>query len=277
MATILSGTKIAERELFELSHTLGGQTITLAVVQVGSHAVSKKYIQEKKKICRKLGIGFELFEFPSAIDAELLKLKIKEIAKNPVHTGVIIQLPLPKRFCAKEILDCIPKEKDVDVLSSKSFELFKNGKSKIFPPTVCAIAKLFKEYDIQLGGKKILILGRGRLVGQPLEVWLKNQGVTPLVADKSTKDIFALTKKADIIVTATGKTGLLKGSMIKQGAIVIDAGTSIEAGTTRGDVDFKSVAPKASFISPVPGGVGPLTVVCLLQNLLALVSGYWFS
>ncbi len=268
---ILDGVNLAEDILQGLKKNPLAKQLGLAVVQVGENAISKKYIAEKQKACEKIGISFELFEFPETILTEALKVKIREIGQNPLHSGMIIQLPLPKKFPTQEILDCIPQKKDVDVLSTRQFGLFALSKGAISPPTVHAISLLLKEAHIStLKGTNVAIVGSGRLVGLPLSLWLISQGATVSIVNKSTKDIGKITSAADILISGVGICNLIKGAMVKKGAVVIDAGSSVENGTSYGDVDFESASKKASFITKVPGGVGPLTVVCLLQNLLAL-------
>jgi len=270
MATILSGETLAKEILAKIEPHASGKNLNLCVVQVGANEVSRKYIAEKQKAAEKLGIAFSLFEVEEAVTQEELERKVQELADDKTCSGIVVQLPLPPHINTPNVLDRIPVEKDVDVLSTKSFELFKHRKLGILPPTVAAISRLLEASGISLGGKQIVIVGKGRLVGIPLAIWFLQKGITPVVADKSTLNIGEVTKTADILVSATGKAGLIKGDMVKEGAVVIDAGTSVEGGDTKGDVDFESVSKKASFITPVPGGVGPLTVACLLDNLVTL-------
>lgn len=267
---ILDGVKLAEQLLKEVKKSLGGRKLGLAVVQVGDNAVSEKYIQEKRSTCQELGIGFEFFFFPETIGEAELKKEIERIGADSAHSGMIVQLPLPKQLKTQEILDSIPSGKDVDVLGTKSFGSFALGKLSILPPTVGAISLLLQKAEVSLKGKNVVVVGCGRLVGLPAALWLISQGATVSILNSSTKNIGFFTKTADIVVSGVGKKGLISGSMVKKGAIVIDAGTSVEQGATHGDVDFKTVSKKASFITPVPGGVGPLTVAFLLKNLYEL-------
>src|SRR3989344_2383614 len=295
MATILSGETLAKEILAKLESAAKGKNLKLAVVQVGANEVSRKYIAEKQKAAEKLGIAFSLFEVEEAVTQEELGRKVQELADDRTCSGIVVQLPLPPHINTPSVLDRIPVEKDVDVLSTKSFELFKQGKLGILPPTVAAISLLLESAGVAFdekaglpaearygGRRRVVIVGKGRLVGIPLSIWFLQKGITPVVADKSTLNIGEVTKTADILISATGKAGLIKGDMVKEGAVVIDAGTSVEGSpSTRsarsgrqaslaGDVDFESVSKKASFITPVPGGVGPLTVACLLDNVVTL-------
>jgi len=170
----------------------------------------------------------------------------------------------------QDILNIIPSEKDVDVLSEQNMGKFYAGNSEILPPVVSAISALFKKYNIKVAGKSVLVVGAGRLVGKPLSVWLIQQSATVFVANSATKNLSYLSRNADIVISGVGKSNLITKNMIKKGAVVIDAGTSVGSGKSRGDVDFKNVQKKADFITPVPGGVGPLTVAYLLKNLLIL-------
>jgi methylenetetrahydrofolate dehydrogenase (NADP+)/methenyltetrahydrofolate cyclohydrolase len=267
--TILDGKKISEKILKNLKKRVK-KKLTLAVVFVGKNPISEIFIRRKKIICEKMGIGFRLYSFPSTISKNLLKKELIKIIKNPSNSGVIIQLPLPKKFNPEEFLNLIPEEKDVDVLSERNLGKFYQGSLKILPPTVAGILELLKQYKIELRGKNVVILGAGRLVGFPLALQLLKEKATVSVLNEFTKDTFFYTKKADILISAVGKANLVKGEMIKKGAVVIDAGASLWRGKLRGDVDFQSVSKKASFLTPSPGGVGPMTVAFLIKNLIQL-------
>jgi methylenetetrahydrofolate dehydrogenase (NADP+) / methenyltetrahydrofolate cyclohydrolase len=265
---ILDGEKLSENIIERLKEKQ--LKLKLAVVLVGDNPVSNSYISKKRIACEKIEVGFELFNFPSDIDEEKLKGEIKEICDN--SDGVVIQLPLPKGFNTTEILNIIPKDKDVDMLSEASFERFKKGESDIYPPVVGAIRHLLEEYKINIGGKKIVLIGKGRLVGKPLAVWLLRENADFDIVDSKTEDMSSITKKADILISGAGSSGIIKEDMVKDGAILIDAGSTSEEGVIKGDID-KSAYGKASFVSSVPGGVGPMTVACLLENLIKLNNG----
>ena len=268
MAIILDGKKLSNKILNNLKAEIKKKRLKLklAVILIGDNKISQIYIREKKNACLKIGIGFELFRFPLDISQSDLRKEIVKIVKNPENSGVVIQLPLPKHFNSQEILNLIPPEKDIDVLSGKSSSF------SIISPVVKAISELLKEYKISLKNKNIVVVGKGKLVGQPLILWLEKEKANFSVIDQKTKDISIFTKKADIIISGTGKPNLITGNTIKEGAIVIDAGTSSESGRTIGDVDFESVSKKAKYITLVRGGVGPMTVACLLKNLVKLNS-----
>ena len=275
-AKILDGWKLSQNILAGLPSSqkakpgTGQYPAKLAVVQVGNNLVSAKYIKEKEKAAKGLGFGFQLYRFPEKITGPALESSLMRIAKDAKNTGILIQLPLPSHLPLQEVLDCIPLQKDVDVLASEALGLFAQGALPWMPPTVHAISILLKEAKVELKGACVLVIGAGRLVGLPVSLWLLKEGATLTIANKATKNLSSLTKQADVIISGVGQQGLVKGSMVKKGAVVIDAGTSVEDGKTKGDIDFKSVSKKASFITPVPGGVGPLTVACLFQNLVTL-------
>ena len=270
MVRILSGETIARRILGDLKRKKARKTPSLLVVQVGKNPVSAKYVGEKEKVAKELGIIFRLVVLPANISQTELEHQIQKIGKSPKVTGMIVQLPLPSALNTQAALDRIPLEKDVDVLSSAGFGAFALETLNILPPTVHAVSLLLRKAKANLKGSNVVVLGAGRLVGLPLSLWLLQQGATLTVVNKQTKNLKSITQKADILISGTGKRGLVRGNMVKKGAVVIDAGTSVEAGKSAGDVDFKTVSKKAGFITPVPGGVGPLTVACLFQNLFLL-------
>jgi methylenetetrahydrofolate dehydrogenase (NADP+) / methenyltetrahydrofolate cyclohydrolase len=269
---LLNGQKIADKILDNLKKEIKDRRLKLklAVVLIGQDAASLTFIKKKQQAAKKIGVGFSFYKFSEQILAEELKQEIKKIVDDPEVSGVVIQLPLPKNIDTAEILNLVPLKKDPDVLATVSFEKFKLGDLDILPPTVGAINYLLKEYQIDLRGKNIVLVGAGRLVGKPLAAWFGLQGVDFSILDKTTVDIQSFTQKADILISGVGKHSLIKGEMIKEGAIVFDAGTTKENGKTVGDIDFKSVAEKAGYVTPVLGGIGPLTVACLLENLVKL-------
>jgi len=246
---IIDGKKISEKILKGLKKEIEEKQLKLklGVILVGDDFASNVYVNRKKIACGKVGIGFESFNFPSDISEEDLENRIREIAVKEDINGMIVQLPLPKKFSAEDILSVIPRNKNAEFIS----------------PVVSAVEKILEEYNISLKNKKIVLIGRGKSAGGPLAEWLESQNLEIFEIDKI--------KEADIVISGVGKSGLITGDMIKQGAVVIDIGFSHDKNKKAvGDVDFKSVSQKASYITPVPGGVGPITVACLLENLLKL-------
>jgi methylenetetrahydrofolate dehydrogenase (NADP+)/methenyltetrahydrofolate cyclohydrolase len=270
---ILDGKKLSEKILLQLKREIekSNLKLRLAVIQVGKNPVSNIYIERKRKAATKIGLDFKLFQFEEKISPDDLKRKIIQISQDPKNSGVIIQLPLPKKPQPEEFLNLIPEKKDIDVLSEKSLGKYYQGRLKILPPTVSGILRLLRNYKIELKAKNVALVGAGRLVGLPLVLELIRKKATVSVLNEFTKAPAYFTKKADILISGVGKPGLIKGNMVKRGVVVIDAGTAMGKGKLLvGDVDFKSVAKKASYITPVPGGVGPLTAACLLENLVKL-------
>ncbi|MFH1181201.1 MAG: bifunctional 5,10-methylenetetrahydrofolate dehydrogenase/5,10-methenyltetrahydrofolate cyclohydrolase [bacterium] len=286
---ILDGKKLAEEILTNLKSR--GKKLKLAVVLVGGDSIAQIFINQKRKACEKIGVNFELFKFPTEISGTELRAEIKKIVSDSDNSGVVIQLPLPEQINdVQEILNLVPPKKDVDVLSEESLGKFSQGTLLILPPTVSGISHLLERYRINIKGKNIVIVGAGRLVGYPLALGLLRQNATVTVLNRHTQDLSSFTKKADILISGVGKPSLIKGNMVKKGVVVIDAGSAMEKRKAVGDevcplrgfpssspslrlvgdVDFQSVSKKASYITPVPGGVGPLTVACLLDNLVEL-------
>lgn len=272
MAKLLDGKKLSEEILQKLKKEIKSRRLKLrlAVVQVGESSVSQIFINQKKKACQKAGINFKLFKFSAKTKKSEFKKEIERKIESPANSGVIIQLPLPKKLSPEEFLNLISEEKDVDVLSEKSLGKFYQGTLRVLPPTVQGILYLLKKYKISLAGKNIVIVGAGRLVGFPLAIQLLKERATVSVLNEFTRDTPFFTRKADILVSGVGWPNLIKGNMAKRGVIAIDAGTAFKKGKLVGDIDFRSVSRKASYITPVPGGVGPLTVACLLENLVKL-------
>jgi len=267
---LLDGKKLAEKVLKSIKRQVKSRRLKLrlAVVLVGENSVSRVFIRKKKETCEKVGIDFKLYQFEKNITLQGLKNAVEKIAEEKDNSGVVIQLPLPKNLDSQEILNLIPPEKDIDCLSQGSLDNFYGGEPLILPPVVGAVSHLLREYKILVKRKNIVVIGAGRLVGQPVSKWLLNKKAKVLVVDKFTKNISSLTKKADIIISGVGKPGLITGDMVKSGVVIIDAGTIVEGNKLKGDIDFRSVSKKASYITPVPGGVGPMTIACLLENLI---------
>jgi len=269
---ILDGKKSARRILRRLKAKIKRRRLKLkmAVIQVGGNAVSDVYLTQKQKACSSAGLCFELFRFSGKISEEELAKEIKRLNADPAVSGIVVQLPLPKHIKTPAILNLIALKKDADCLSEAALGKFYNNNALILPPVVSAVASYFNEYKIKIKAKNAAIVGAGRLVGKPLAVWLVNQKATVSIVNEFTPDISVFTKKADILISGVGKPNLITGKMIKKGAIVIDAGSSAEHGRPAGDVNFKSVSKRASYLTPVPGGIGPLAVACLLENLVKL-------
>ena len=272
MVRILDGKKLSEKILKNLEKEIKIKRLKLklAVVLVGNDLGSQVYVRKKQEACEDIGIDFELFKYSSKISKSKLKEEIKKITENSANSGVIIQLPLPKGFDSQEFLNLISSKKDVDVLSEISIGKFYVGTLPISSPTTKGIRYLLKEYKISVRRKNIVLVGAGRLVGRPLTLWLLKEKATISIVDEYTKNISYFTKKADIIISGVGKPHLITANMVKSGVAIIDVGTFRRKGKLVGDVEFEGVSKKASYITPVIGGVGPMTVACLLENLVKL-------
>ena len=269
---ILDGKNISKKIFENLKREISESGIgpKLAIVNVGKNPASQKFIAEKQKRAEEIGISIEIYNFKEDCSTKDLGEEIFKLKENRDIDGIIIQLPLPKHIDSDEILNLIPKEKDPDVLSFVSFEKFSVGASEILPPVAGAVREFFSEYGIDYKHAYTVVLGRGRLVGRPVAAWLKNEGATFAIVDENTKDSDNIIKSGDIIISGIGKPKIIGADIIKEGAVVIDAGTSESGGKLVGDVDFEEVAPKVSFITPVPGGVGPVTIAMLFSNLFTL-------
>lgn len=275
MATIVDGSKIAERILEELRITnyelsRRGAKPRLVVFLVGENAASSSYVRIKQKKAAEVGIEVVLKEFVEEVSQQDLIAEIKRQNLDPKTSGIIVQLPLPKHIDTQAVLGAIDPRLDVDCLTEENKTKLAKGKELFFdPPAPAAILEILDYYNIDLTKGNILLIGSGDLVGKPLSAMLLRRGVNFELANLYTENLAELTSKADIIIAGTGKPGLVRGDMVKVEAVMIDAGTTgSEEGEVVGDADFESVSKKASLITPVPGGVGPVTVAMLLRNVV---------
>ncbi len=244
--------------------------LKLAVILVGEDKASISFIKKKEEACQLVGIDFELFTFPEDINEAVLLKKIDIVQNDKKLSGLVIQLPLPSRINTRNILERIKPELDVDCLTSFNQGKLTADMSVILPPTAAACLHLLVKYKVNLAGKHVVMVGRGDLVGKPLGIILTQDKNTITVCNKHTKNLKSITLQADVLITGTGVVHLIKGEMVKSGVIVIDAGTGFKGKKLYGDCDFESVYKKAKLITPVPGGVGPVTVAKLLENIFNL-------
>jgi len=244
--------------------------LKLVVMLIGDSGPSRTYVQMKKNTCHKLGIRCLVHTLPNDVAEGELVNAIHEHNKDESVTGILVQLPLPKQVSARRVLDAVDVKKDVDGLHSYHLTKILLEDEKIIPCTPKGILRLLEEYSIELRGKGVCIVGFSDVVGKPLATLCLNRNATVTVCHSETKDLNEHTSRADIIMTATGSPGLITKDMVKDGAVVIDIGISRREGRIAGDVDFKRVKDKCSHITPVPGGVGPMTVISLVENLIAL-------
>ncbi|MBI5222726.1 MAG: bifunctional 5,10-methylenetetrahydrofolate dehydrogenase/5,10-methenyltetrahydrofolate cyclohydrolase, partial [Candidatus Magasanikbacteria bacterium] len=222
--------------------------------------------RKKQEAAEKIGIDFDLHKYPTDISKEQLVEEIKKIQQDEKLCGLIVQLPLPQSLYTPEVLNAVNPDIDVDCLTNDNLGRLIKKTGFLLPPTPYAVKTIIKELGINVEGKNVCVIGAGPLVGKPLTIILLNKQATVTVCNSQTKDLKKKCREAEIIVTAVGKGNLLRGYMVKRGAIVIDAGISFTDEQIHGDVNFAEVSKKAGHITPVPGGVGPITVALLLKN-----------
>ena len=241
----------------------------LAVILVGDDPASHAYVKMKAKACEKVGFYSITHNMPDTISQEEIIATIEMINANPRIDGILVQLPLPKHIDTDKILEVIDPKKDVDGFHAYNVGRLVTGLDSFVPCTPLGVMKMFKEYGIDLEGKDVCVVGASNIVGKPMASLLLNANATVTVTHIHTKDLKAHTSKADIVVVGVGVPGLIKEDMVKEGAIVIDIGINrLENGKLVGDVEFETVSKKCAYITPVPGGVGPMTIAMLLSNTL---------
>jgi methylenetetrahydrofolate dehydrogenase (NADP+) / methenyltetrahydrofolate cyclohydrolase len=244
-----------------------GITPGLAVVLVGNDAASAAYVKMKEKACEDVGIYSIAHKMPESISQEKILEIIHMMNKNPNIDGILVQLPLPPQINTTEILEAIDPQKDVDGFHPYNVGRVVAGLDGYIPATPYGVMELLKEYDIDPQGKDVCVVGASNIVGKPMATLMLNANATVDICHIYTKDLKEHTEKADIICVGVGKRNLITEDMVKDGAIVVDIGVNrTEEGKLVGDVDFENVAPKCSYITPSPGGVGPMTIAMLLKN-----------
>jgi len=259
---ILDGKKVAAKLKKNLTRKFNRKTGGLAAVLVGRDPASILYLTKKAVMAKKLGVKFNIHKLKTSVSEMAVIKKIQSLNNNRDVGGIIVQLPLPQKFNLTRIVNSIDVKKDVDGMTDGNI-----ATGMVLPATAVGILKLLADYKIKVRGKNVVLLGFTRLLNVPLSIYLVRQGNSVIILQKGTKDMDRI-RQADIIVSATGVPNLIKGSLIKRNAVVVDAGISQVQGRVAGDVDTKSVSQRAKYLSPVPGGVGPMTVVSLFSNLL---------
>ncbi len=274
MAQIINGKEISEKvrgDIARETEELKAKGITpgLAVVIVGNDPASAVYVRNKHRACEQVGIYSEVHELPeSTTEEELLSLVDSLNADNKIH-GILVQLPLPKHLDDKAVIERIDPTKDVDAFSAVNVGKIMLGEYDFLPCTPAGVMELLKESGIDPAGKECVIVGRSNIVGKPQAMLMLHANATVTICHSRTKNLADVTRRADIVVAALGKAKFITGDMIKEGAVVIDVGINrLDDGKLCGDVDFDSAEKKASYITPVPGGVGPMTITMLLKNTL---------
>lgn len=266
---IIDGREVAYKIKEEIKNEISllSNKLTLCVVQVGDDEASNIYIKQKEKLANELGINF-IHKKYNDISEELLEEEIIKLNEDKNITGIIIQLPIPDKYNTNKLINLIDPNKDVDGLTDYNKVKLYNNEEGIIPCTPLGILELLNHYNIDVKGENIVIIGRSLLVSKPLFNLLLNKDATVTMCHSKTINLSSITKNADILISATGKPHLVTEDMIKDNAVIIDVGISRIDGKLCGDVDFENVSKKASYITPVPGGVGPMTVIMLMKNIL---------
>ena len=277
-AKILDGNALAQKlraGFRQEADQLAAQGIRpgLAVILVGEDPASQVYVRNKVNACAQAGFHSEKHSYPADVEAATVFAKIAELNADPAIHGILVQLPLPKHFDADAVLEAIAPEKDVDGFRAENVGALMQGKPCFIPCTPYGAMKFFEDAGITLRGKEAVIVGRSNIVGKPMAMLLMHAGATVTICHSQTQDLKAHCRRADILVAAIGKPKMITGDMVKPGAVVIDVGINrlpdgLDAGKLCGDVDFDSAKEVASYITPVPGGVGPMTITMLLANTL---------
>ncbi len=284
MAETLDGLKISQDIKNEIKAEVekitsdGGRAPHLAAILVGEDGASKAYVNSKVKDCKEVGFGSSLLRFPDTMSETELLAEIEKLNSDPLIDGFIVQLPLPKGMNQEKIIEAIDPKKDVDGFHPQNFGRMALEMEAFLPATPYGIMTLLERYDVDTAGKHCVVIGRSRIVGRPMSILMSSKGnpgnSTVTLVHSYTPNIEEFTRKADVVIVALGAPKYLKGDMIKDGAVIIDVGiTRVDDDGAKGyhlegDVDFSSCEPKASWITPVPGGVGPMTRAMLMKNTL---------
>jgi len=274
MATIIDGKILAKKirqelkqECYELKNN--GINPKLAVIMVGDDPASKVYVRNKSRACEEVGIEYEEFILKDETTQEKLIELIKKLNNDKTTNGILLQSPIPKHLNINEAFKAITYMKDVDGFTPSSVGKLCIGEDTFVSCTPYGVMKMFEEYNIDLTGKDVVILGRSNIVGKPLIQCCLQKNATVTVCHSKTKNLAEHTKRADVVISAIGQSKFVKADMVKDGAVIIDVGINRgEDGKLTGDVDFENVEKKASYITPVPGGVGPMTIAMLMNNVI---------
>ena len=273
-AIIIDGKEIAKKKKLEIADQVQelkkqGVTPGLAVILVGDNQASRTYVTSKQKTARELGMHNVLIEYPVSITEQELLAKIDELNKDEDIHGILVQLPLPEHISEKNLIEAISPEKDVDGFHPINIGRMMTGQDAFLPCTPYGVMVMMKEIEMDLSGKHVVVVGRSNIVGKPAGQLFLNENATVTYCHSRTKDLKEHTKQADVIVAAVGKADLITADHIRPGAVVIDVGMNRnDLGKLCGDVAYDEVKEKAGYITPVPGGVGPMTIAMLMYNTL---------
>lgn len=272
MAVILDGKAVSAKVKEEVKAEVEalkkqGVSVGLAVIIVGNNPASRTYVNNKKKACEAAGIVSEEYALPEETTQEELLALVRELNQKDSINGILCQLPLPKQLDEEAVIAAISDKKDVDAFSAVNVGHIMIGDYSFLPCTPAGIMEILRHYNIDVAGKECVVIGRSNIVGKPMAMLLLHQNGTVTICHSKTKNLKDVTSRADILVAAVGIPHFVTADMVKDGAVVIDVGMDRdENGKLCGDVDFAAVEPKASYITPVPGGVGPMTIATLLKN-----------
>ena len=274
MATILNGKQVAAEIRAELKTRAealrkDGVVPCLAVLLAGDDPASKIYVRNKKRACEEIGIESRELLFPENVTEEELIAQIRALNEDPAVDAMLVQLPLPRHINEARVLAEIAPEKDADGFHVVNAGRLFTGQTSVLPCTPAGCMELLRRANVEFSGKHAVVVGRSNIVGKPMAMLLLNEHCTVTICHSRTKDLARFTRDADILVAAVGRPGMITGEMIKPGAAVIDVGINrLDNGKLMGDVDFASAEPVAGAITPVPGGVGPMTIAMLMQNAI---------
>ena len=271
MATIIKGKELAQKIRLELKEEVAKLKVKpkLAVIMVGNDKASEVYVRNKSKACDEIEIGFEEFLLEENTTREKLLALIQKLNERKDIHGILLQSPIPKHLDIREAFNTIDYRKDVDGFHPINVGKLSIGEDCFVSCTPAGVMRMLEEYGIELQGKNAVVIGRSNIVGKPLVQCLLNKNATVTVCHSKTKDIKEIASKADVLIAALGKPKFVTSDMVKQGAVVIDVGINrTEEGKLVGDVDFEAVEPLSSYITPVPGGVGPMTIAILMANVV---------
>ena len=271
--TIIDGKALSEKVLKEIEKEHSelekkvGRKAGLAVIIVGENPASQIYVRNKIRACEKVGFHSETIRLDENITEENLLLEIEKLNNNSNIDGILVQLPIPKHIDGLKIINAISAEKDVDGFHTTNIgKMMIGDETGFLPCTPAGVVHMFEEYNINLEGKDVLVIGQSNIVGKPMTLLLIKKRATVQVCNSKTKNLSEKLQKADVVVAAAGSPKLVKASDVKEDVVVIDVGINRVDGKLCGDVDFEEVSKKASFITPVPGGVGPMTIAMLIKN-----------
>jgi methylenetetrahydrofolate dehydrogenase (NADP+)/methenyltetrahydrofolate cyclohydrolase len=273
-ARLLQGAPIAAeirasvKDDVEVFKTRHGFAPSMAVVIVGRDAPSAVYLEQILRSCRNVGITAHRVELTGRVSAAALRRRIVELNEDPLISGIIVQMPLPKRIPLSAVIDTLDPAKDIDGIDPRNFGLMTLGYDGFVPTTAQAAVEILKRSGIEIAGRRAVVIGRSNVVGKPAALLLLREHATVTICHSRTRDLASVVKAADIVVVAVGRPGLVTGAMLKRGAAVVDVGINVVEGKIVGDVEMESAREVASAISPVPGGVGPVTNALLLTHLL---------